>query len=66
MDLICCVKGGNYVNVILAFSHLVNGMSVGGFGGCCGTIRPRLIGRCCEMEISPAERREITPGPLAV
>lgn len=39
-----------------------NGIIVGGFGGCCGTIRPRLIGPRCGTEISPAERNEMTPG----
>lgn len=49
--------------------HLFSGMRVGGFGACWGIMRPLVVcesGRCCEIEISPAERNEITPGPLVV
>lgn len=45
-------------------ANLLSGMIVGGFGCCCGTIKPRRDGLCCETEISPAERSEITPGPF--
>ena len=47
------------------FAHRFKGIIFGGFGGCCGTIRP-LTGRCCETEMSPADRSDITPGPFAV
>lgn len=45
------------------FTHLacVNGIIVGGFGGCCGTISPRRGGPRCGSEISPADLNEITP-----
>lgn len=44
-------------------THLacVNGIIVGGFGGCCGTISPRRGGPRCGSEISPADLNEITP-----
>lgn len=34
---------------------------VGGFGGCWGTIRPLLGGPRWGNDISPAERKDITP-----
>lgn len=37
---------------------------VGGFGGCCGTIRPRRIGPRCGNDMSPADRNDIIPVPL--
>ena len=46
--------------------YLLSGIIVGGFGGCCGTIRPRRIGLCCDIDMSPADRKDITPGPLVV
>jgi len=44
-------------------THLacVKGIIVGGFGGCCGTIRPLRGGPRCGNEISPADLNEITP-----
>lgn len=36
---------------------------VGGLGGCCGTIRPRLVGPLWCSEMSPAERNDMMPVP---
>lgn len=45
----------------------VNGMIVGGFGGCCGTIRPRnLVGPRCGNDMSPADLSDIIPVPLLI
>lgn len=37
---------------------------VGGFGGCCGTIRPRRIADRCGNEMSPADLSDMIPVPL--
>lgn len=36
---------------------------VGGLGGCCGTIRPRLVGPLWCSEMSPADRNDMMPVP---
>lgn len=55
-----------------AYLACVNGIIVGGLGGCWGTIRPRLVVGppwcvywwCCGTEMSPADFKEITPSPF--
>lgn len=44
--------------------YLVNGMIVGGLGGCCGTIRPRRVGTRCGKDMSPADLNDMMPVPL--
>jgi hypothetical protein len=58
---------GTAKNANKSSAYRFNGIMVGGlpFGGCCGTIRP-LTGRCWDIEMSPADRSDITPGPFAV
>lgn len=42
-------------------------MIVGGFGGCCGTIRPRnLVGPRCGNDMSPADLSDMIPVPLLI
>lgn len=47
------------VGIYLAW---VSGIIVGGFGGCCGTIRPRR--NRCGNEMSPADLSDMIPVPL--
>lgn len=42
-------------------------MIVGGFGGCCGTIRPRnFVGPRCGNDMSPADLSDMIPVPLLI
>lgn len=53
--------------VLWIYLACVNGMIVGGFGGCCGTIRPRnLVGPLCGNDMSPADLSDIIPVPLLI
>lgn len=52
------------VKIPVAYLACVNGIMVGGFGGCCGTMRPRRVGPRCGNDISPAERSDMMPVPL--
>lgn len=48
----------------MAYLAWVSGIIVGGLGGCCGTIRPRLVGPRCGREMSPADLSDMMPVPL--
>lgn len=57
---IACVCVGN-----VCYLAWVSGIIVGGFGGCCGTIRPRrVVDRICGNEMSPADLSDMMPVPL--
>lgn len=60
------LRTNNFVIFFLFAIYLacVSGIIVGGLGGCCGTIRPRLVGPRCGNDISPADRNDMIPVPL--
>lgn len=64
-----CLHSGDYddeVGVLTnrsAYLACLSGMMVGGFGGCWGKISPRRMGPRWGMDMSPADRSDITPCP---
>lgn len=49
--------------IFITYLAWVSGIIVGGLGGCCGTIRPRLVGPLWCNDISPADLNDIIPVP---
>lgn len=62
----CVSFDKQYFLKIFLVVYLVSGIIVGGFGGCCGTIRPRRVGTRCGSDISPADLNDMMPVPLLI
>lgn len=67
---VLCEQGGTLFRAEKYETYLewVSGIMVGGFGGCCGTMRPRRVDAAAPLwckDMSPADRSEMTPVPSA-